>query len=1033
MKTKKITSAAALLFLTLNIFCQQLIDPTSFEATKEAHQTFMTFNQEEAQKRGGIWKVPKEVLLIVMSVQSGAGKKSGHNYGNVLSHRSLRKYSKFAKREGKYVLCSKRSRGVEVLALALRTMKDNENKSFTNNEAWLQWLFSKGGILESKAAQAEIAYQVLTKKTIQLTSIPKEVIVTKPEVKPTPPTKPKEEIVIVEKPKPTIPTPPKKEEIVIQEPSNNSSNIPPTILTTEDKEPKPSDSQPSTPKEEKPTLPFEDNLVEKEPVQNQPTESTTIPPTEPSKEPKISKPNETPPPSTPLAQSKEPAVAFKPVAVQKKKGKNLVKFSGQGRIIFQQATRQGTGSEVPDMFLRGELFPTVTFGNIPIGLNLLYSTEERSYRQNINQVSLNFDARQFQQNMKRSLDRKLQEKLRSINPTEIDQAKGFREKLLKKKYPKLDEWKEKLSDPKLKEQLQALKQLESLETVLDNPSFKNSKKELAKLEKKHGIQSEEELEKKRPQFSEREYLEMKQMYNFQKEHERLLVQKKGLETKAKDAHKYKKMAEQLEAAEGMSTKSLLSNPRNLRQGLKSFGLNTGWSKLFSGIQSLGIGTSYPFYSQQTLNGTSVNGVHLELNPGRWLYLAGTYGKSARATFDTTRFVPTYTFSQQLFGLRAGVGPRDGTHLHLTYLEIQDQETTPFVDSIRGVSFYPGENYVVGTEFGLRLFDRKLSLGGEINGSVFNRQRDAGEVQINTLEENNIPFKSFINDRLNSSSAVDYAYRGHMDLNLFQGKTKVSGFVSRVGPGYTSLGTPFLLKDLFRWRGEIRQSMFKSRLQLSAFARRDENQLAPRSTLNRSEVTSFGGQMRIQTPAGAYLILIYAPYQQNNYNEINQESLELSSNMMNGIVGYNYALGDKANGLTQIGYLQQNFETDIVGGSYDNKMYTVVQSVNFNQLFSINFNGSYQPEFRIGNNVQKILTYDVSGNAVFFKKWNNTFGYQFLEQNGLDQRTGFYWKSSVPVTSFADLQICVRRNLYDELQEVYNYQETVAFATLNLRW
>ncbi len=77
----------------------------------------MTFNQEEAQKRGDLWKVPEEVLLIVMSVQSGAGKKTGFNYGNVLTHPSLRKYPKFAKREGKYVLCSKRSREIEVLVL----------------------------------------------------------------------------------------------------------------------------------------------------------------------------------------------------------------------------------------------------------------------------------------------------------------------------------------------------------------------------------------------------------------------------------------------------------------------------------------------------------------------------------------------------------------------------------------------------------------------------------------------------------------------------------------------------------------------------------------------------------------------------------------------------------------------------------------------------------------------------------------------------------------------------------------------------
>ncbi len=143
-------------FISISCFSQQLIEPTSFEASKEEHQNYMTFNEEEAQKRGDLWKVPEEVLLIVMSVQPGTGKKTGFNYGNVLSHASLRKYPKFAKREGKYVLCSKRSRGVEVLALVLRTMEDNQNKSFKNNEEWLQWLFGKGGVLHSQASQAEM-------------------------------------------------------------------------------------------------------------------------------------------------------------------------------------------------------------------------------------------------------------------------------------------------------------------------------------------------------------------------------------------------------------------------------------------------------------------------------------------------------------------------------------------------------------------------------------------------------------------------------------------------------------------------------------------------------------------------------------------------------------------------------------------------------------------------------------------------------------------------------------------------------------
>lgn len=711
----------------------------------------------------------------------------------------------------------------------------------------------------------------------------------------------------------------------------------------------------------------------------------------------------------------------------------LVQFSGYGRLHAQYANRQATGSQVPPSFLRGELYPTLTIGTVPIGASMMYSTEQVNYRQPINQINLHFDPYQFQQNLKDKLAEKLQALQNSANPEDLLKVSNFRDKLMEREFPKLDEWKAQLEDTDLQEKLKEIEPLQNLEEVLKSKAFVDAQKELARLQSQYNISSEEELEAKKYNLTAEQYETLKQAYAFQKEYEKLKIKKEDLEAKAKKLKKYQALANKIKAAESADANRLLTRAKDLKGGLKAFDLNSGAVKLFSSIRNMGAGTVYPYYSRQTINGVSVNGFEVELNPGGIVYLAAVHGKTTRQTFDTTRVLPRYSFPQKMTAAKAGIGDPFKSHLFVHYIHVEDDAETPFINNSENIMRYPEENHVVGTDLQLSLFQGAFVLGGEVNGSIYNRDKTAPNSLSEFLEGESIPFKSFFEENLNATSAVDYAYRGHLDVRLFKGATNVRGFYSRVGPGYTSLAAPTLIRDMRRWKGEFRQSLLSNKIHLSAWAGQDVNQLTPLSSLYQTQVFSYGGTFRVQLPGAPFFIVTYAPYQQESLNMATNSDINNESTMLNAIVGYNYRVGEKSYFNTQLSFVRQQFETTLANSSYSTNIFMLTQSATFGSLFTLVLNGSYQPELQIGNVTKKVLAMDVSGNATLFQKWTNSFGFQLLSHSKTDRRTGFYLRSIYPLTSFANLEMRVQRNIYDAPLDINGYQEFMGYLLVTFRW
>ncbi len=97
-------------------------------------------------------------------------------------------------------------------------------------------------------------------------------------------------------------------------------------------------------------------------------------------------------------------------------------LTGSYRILGQSSNRQGSFQEKPPDFARAEFTPTVIVFGIPVSATLLYSTEQRDIRQEINAFSLNLDPEMLQRVIEERAYRALEQFMVSDSGTILHQA-----------------------------------------------------------------------------------------------------------------------------------------------------------------------------------------------------------------------------------------------------------------------------------------------------------------------------------------------------------------------------------------------------------------------------------------------------------------------------------------------------------------------------------------------------------------------------------------------------------------------------------
>ncbi|MBN2537245.1 hypothetical protein JXB37_03100 [candidate division WOR-3 bacterium] len=352
---------------------------------------------------------------------------------------------------------------------------------------------------------------------------------------------------------------------------------------------------------------------------------------------------------------------------------------------------------------------------------------------------------------------------------------------------------------------------------------------------------------------------------------------------------------------------LSSRESGLRQQLNKFRLHAdpaAWAKtvvdapwLATAVHAIEVGTCYPAWSPLTLSGEPLTGGLVEINP--WaVYLAAAAGRTRRAVeySDTT----DAAFERMLYAGKFGVGRKEGSHFFLTGLYARDDsgsidvplvawDTTIFngdtiVDSLEAIT--PEENYLVGAELNLDLFDGAFALEGE--AAVSQHTRDT---RMEVEEWDWLPewARNTLKPRL--STSVDFAWAARPVLTVLD--TRVWGEVEFVGPGYTSLGATGLRRDNFSYGGGIGRDFFDRQLSLAmSLTRERDNNLSSEDSLG-NELTPVGATTVFTSWAfdlGCFLRdlpwlqISYGPYVETS------ESLSGRSRVLSASAGHDFLTG-----------------------------------------------------------------------------------------------------------------------------------------------
>lgn len=558
-----------------------------------------------------------------------------------------------------------------------------------------------------------------------------------------------------------------------------------------------------------------------------------------------------------------------------KKGHSASKYVetfGQAGIEHIYSTRQGSNQQIPPHLLRAYAQPNLTLATLPFSANLFYTTERNVLLPDQYALSFQFDANRFKDNLRALVETKILESSKISLANEqnrlrkIAEIEALGEQLKSLKAPdKLEisaletEIKNTGTNeiPALLEGLnqQAQQALQSIDYENQKQQLTESNNRLSEIVPQDSTEERQistlrdtiasrlkRLESRKDSmlntldgYSEKIKLlnEKKQKINELKQRldraRQLTSQFGEMEQKQLELEQLTKLASRL----GNPSEEImrLSDPQILRQNLLERGMFSGLNKLMFGVRQLSIGTVYPVYSPFILNGIQVQGGAFEINPG--LFYLNVTGGNTRLGSQSLNNVFDNTYKRWMVATRLGVGRIESSHLLFSFLHASDRVGSipeSFTNVLR-----PTENNVISAQSQLCFWKRRIRLQGEAAACSYNRNQSDSTLNVFIPKIPQIP--DFLKPSL--STSYDFAYTMRAELNLWKGST-INAFTEYIGPGYTSLGVPFLRNDVMRYGGRIEQQLFKTGLKLHVRYRHENDNLIQSKRATSTMTFASGG-------------------------------------------------------------------------------------------------------------------------------------------------------------------------------------------------
>ncbi len=482
----------------------------------------------------------------------------------------------------------------------------------------------------------------------------------------------------------------------------------------------------------------------------------------------------------------------------------------------------------------------------------------------------------------------------------------------------------------------------------------------------------------------------------------------------------------------ISTDILLSTMDNdLRQALNKFriGLDPmslirqklpvpGFMKF---LPKIDFGTFSPFYSPLTLSGVAVTGFGIEYQPWK-VYLAGAGGRIQRAIEGSDTTEPVY--KRLLYATKFGFGKSEASHYYLTLLYAHDDsnslkrswrlyqpDTLEPADTFEVVT--PQENYLLGMEFNLCLFEDAFRLEGEIAGTELTRD--------SRMEVQNYKWAPDWAERIlkpRFSSQYDFAFSVRSVLNVIE--TRVFGEVKMVGPGYISLGAPSLRNDNLAYTLGMERSFLDNKVSLSASMNREQDNLIGMK-LTTTTFTMVALNLGLVFPNLPYANISYSPYFQKS------ESISDRSQTLSLSTGYSFETGPLTHSPSFSISWQGHNSTP--GNNYS------TFDINFNHSLGFSFPLSASANFGLArtafsDSATNTFALGLSPSYTLFGGWVNGLSLTGSFE-GKNKRVDIGFNSSFPVWKLADANLSLERSIYQGTEE--NYRAWYLTGTLSKSW
>lgn len=665
----------------------------------------------------------------------------------------------------------------------------------------------------------------------------------------------------------------------------------------------------------------------------------------------------------------------------------LVTFHGTMRMTGQLSNQYFPHQDIPPSYVRWELVPTLTVKQIPLTGSIFLSTEQNSLRYDANTASLNLDRQQLQANLQRTAVAKLREEAHKkakglpFDAAFLNQVEEIRETEIQKlqgqmrKFPKISE----------EELMQSISELNRVEHILDHPSFNGVDKAWKAWEKDIPSLSWEQSSSVKDSLclvDSAACLAFHQLMSKKEELDKLRERQAELNKVKVYAQKYQ---QQLQALSNIKDdRSFLQDPDVLRQ----LPLFNKAQRFLSSVETLGMGINFPTYSPFLLEGISLKGLDVAVNPGKFhiAFSGGQLGKS---------FLPQDTLFPQpsgyLYAGRIGIGNKQDNYLRASLLHY-------IPDSVG--SLPNATAWIYGVEGQLFLAQRNWRIQGEWAQTASETPQDAWKIET--------------------------------EANLFDGKTQIKAHHQKVMPGYFSPGAPLLLADQERSDIQVNQQLWQGKMILSAYYRKFQD-IPFLYKLNQSTVQAAGGRLSLHAPKLPSLQVDIAPFYQRQHQ---QDSL-LSSQyqgLISAQLGHAYQIGNMT-GNSRLMYSQQIGRSSLDGGDFSAFMLSFIQLVNIGSALNVQATTTYlQADYSTDYN--ETLSVDVSANATLLSKWITGLGGTHLQEAGEAglSRKGIYAYSRFPLSKQLMADLRLERNQYINFgPDRVNRNEYVIRGGISLRW